>query len=64
MAKQELIAYERKEASSQQQNKMTDNFAFTMSTLDIHYTCRSAQSASKILNFGAKNDILQIFENF
>ena len=44
--------------------KMTDNFAFTMSTLDIHYTCRSAQSASKILNFGAKNDILQIFENF
>ena len=43
---------------------MTDNFAFTMSTLDIHYTCRSAQSASKILNFGAKNDILQIFENF
>ena len=64
MAKQELIAYERKEASSQQQNKMTDNFAFTMSTLDIHYTCRSVQSASKILNFGAKNDILQIFENF
>lgn len=64
MAKQELIAYERKEASSQQQKKMTDNFAFTMSTLDIHYTCRSAQSASKILNFGAKNDILQIFENF
>ena len=61
MAKQELIAYERKEASSQQQNKMTDNFAFTMSTLDIHYTCRSAQSASKILNFGAKNYILQIF---
>ena len=38
MAKQELIAYERKEASSQQQKKkMTDNFAFTMSTLDSLY---------------------------